>query len=128
MTTKSTAQSIDAYLAAQPPNVAAILEKIRRIIREAAPEAVERISYRMPAFSLDSGMLIYFAGFKQHIGVFPPLRGEAKLDAALAPYRGEKGNLKFPLDRPMPYALIARVVKARLQQQRDKAAAKRRRK
>ena len=128
MAEKAAAPSIDAYIAAQPPNVAAILEKIRRIVRKAAPEAVERISYRMPAFSLDSGMLIYFAGFKQHIGVFPPLRGEAKLDAALAPYRGEKGNLKFPLDRPMPYALIARVVKARLQQQRDKAAAKRRRK
>ena len=128
MTTKSTVQSIDAYIAAQPPNVAAILEKIRRIVREAAPEAVERVSYRMPAFSLDSGMLIYFAGFKEHIGMYPPLRGEAKLDAALAPYRGEKGNLKFPLDRPMPYALIARVVKARLKQQRDKAAAQRRRK
>lgn len=117
-------KNIDAYIKAFSPEVRAILEKIRSTIRSVAPEAVEKISYRMPAFFLD-GVLIYFAAFKQHIGVYPPVKGDAKLMKDLAPYLGEKGNLKFPLDEPMPYGLIKRVVQARVKAQREKAAAKR---
>jgi uncharacterized protein YdhG (YjbR/CyaY superfamily) len=69
----------------------------------------------MPAFALH-GILVYFAAFKNHIGVFPPLRGDAKLQAAASKYAGPKGNLKFPLDQPIPYALIARIVKSRAKQ------------
>lgn len=93
------------------------------MIRAAAPDAEEIISYRMPAAKLN-GILIYFAAFRQHIGVFPPIEGDARLMEALAPYRGPKGNLRFPLDRPIPYALIARIVKLRAKQ--DRARAKRR--
>jgi uncharacterized protein YdhG (YjbR/CyaY superfamily) len=105
--------TIDEYIAAFPPKVQAILKKIRLTARKAAPQAEEKISYRMPAFFQD-GVLIYFAAFKQHIGVFPPVRGDALLQKQLARYRGPKGNLKFPLDEPIPYGLITKIVKARL--------------
>jgi len=117
------ATTIAEYIAACPPPVRPILEKIRGIVSAAAPAAVEQISYGMPAFSQD-GMIIYFAAFQQHIGIYPPVRGDAKLNKDLATYRGEKGNLKFPLDKPMPYPLIKRVVKARLAEHRDVRAAK----
>ena len=107
--------TIDEYIATFPPDVQAILEKIRSTVRDAAPQAAEKISYKMPAFALD-GDLIYFAAFKKHIGVYPPVRGDAKLNKELARYRGEKGNLKFPLDEPIPYELITRVVKSRVKE------------
>jgi uncharacterized protein YdhG (YjbR/CyaY superfamily) len=83
--------------------------------RAAPPETEELISYRMPAFALH-GILVYFAAFKNHIGLFPPIRGDAKLQAAMSKYAGPKGNLKFPLDQPLPYALVAKIVKFRVQQ------------
>ena len=110
--TSPAAPDIDAYLKAFPPDVRAILRTIRATVRTAAPDAAERISYRMPAFFQD-GVLIYFAAFKRHIGVFPPVSDE-KLRAAVAKYAGPKGNLQFPLTEAMPYALIAWIVKARL--------------
>lgn len=119
--------SIDDYIAGFPPEVQAILQKIRAMIRAAVPEAEERISYRMPVFSL-KGDLLYFAAFKKHIGIYPPVQGDEKLRRDLAPYRGEKGNLKFPLAEPMPYSLIGRVIAARLAEHRAKLAAKRARK
>lgn len=109
-------QSIDQYIAARPPEARAILRKLRSTIKRAAPtEAQEIISYRIPAFRLH-GILVYFAAFKNHIGIFPPIRGDAKLEAAVAKYAGPKGNLKFPLDQPFPYALVARIVKFRVKQ------------
>ena len=110
--TSSAAPDIDAYITTFPPEVRVILRAIRATVRKAAPKAEGRISYRMPAFFQD-GVLIYFAAFKQHIGVFPPVRDE-RLRAAVAKYAGPKGNLRFPLAEAMPYALIARIVKARL--------------
>lgn len=107
--------SIDEYIAAAPSAVRPILQQIRRTISAAAPEAEELISYRMPAFRLH-GILVYFAAFKNHIGLYPPISGDAKLEKALAPYAGPKGNLKFPLDRPIPYALVKRVVRLRVKQ------------
>ena len=119
--------TIDDYIAEFPAEVQSILKKIRSTIRKAAPKAEEKISYRIPAFAMD-GDLIYFAAFKKHIGIFPPVRGDGKLNKSLARYRGEKGNLKFPLDEPMPYPLIGRVVKFRLKEHAEKLRAKRKRK
>ena len=111
----ATPDNIDEYIAASPATVRPILREIRRVIRSAAPDAEEVMSYRMPAFK-QRGILVYFAAFKNHIGVFPPVRGDAKLATALAPYAGPKGNLKFPLDGAIPYTLIKRVVRLRVKQ------------
>ncbi|MFO0951142.1 MAG: DUF1801 domain-containing protein [Isosphaeraceae bacterium] len=119
--------SIDEYIAAAPADVRGLLEKIRATVRAAAPDAEELISYRMPAFR-QGGILIYFAAFNKHIGVYPPVRGDDALARDLAPYLGEKGNLKFPLDRPIPFDLIERVVKLRLEQNLAKSRVKRPRK
>ena len=117
---------IDEYIAGFPPEVQAILAKIRATVAAAAPGAKELISYRMPAFSQD-GILIYFAAFKNHIGLFPPVSGDAGIERAIAPYAGPKGNLKFPLDRPIPYGLIRRIALLRVKQNQAKAAARGRR-
>jgi uncharacterized protein YdhG (YjbR/CyaY superfamily) len=117
-------KSIDQYIAASPPEVRAVLRKLRTTIKRAAPpEAEELISYRMPAFALH-GILVYFAAFKNHIGMYPPLGGDAKLEAACSRYAGPKGNLKFPLDEPIPYALVARIVKFRVKRNLSKARKK----
>ena len=118
------AESIDGYIAAFPPEVRAILEKIRLTIGTAAPDADEAISYRMPTFKQD-GVLVHFAAFKHHIGLYPPIRGDAGLEEAISPYAGEKGNLRFPLDRPIPYDLIERIAKHRVNQNLVKAASNR---
>ena len=118
-------EAVEDYVAARPPEVRAILEKIRATVLAAAPGAEERMSYRMPTFFLD-GVIVHIGAFKNHIGLFPPVQGDAKLMAAVAPFAGPKGNLRFPLDRPMPYVLIARIVKARVRQNRETAAVKRR--
>lgn len=117
--------SIDEYIASAPADVRPILEKIRRTIAAAAPDAEEVISYRMPAFRM-KGILIYFAAFKHHVGVFPPVAGDAKLERDLAPYAGPKGNLRFPLDQPIPYPLITRIVRLRVRQERARGEEKRR--
>jgi uncharacterized protein YdhG (YjbR/CyaY superfamily) len=116
--------TIDEYIAAFPPEIRSILQKIRTTIRKAAPAAAEKISYQMPAFTLN-GSLVYFAAFKKHIGFYPPVRDET-LRAEAAIYAGEKGNLRFPLDQPMPYALIGKLVLARVKENQERADAKRR--
>lgn len=125
MTTRvRTPTTIDEYIAAFPPDVQAILEKIRATITAAAPDAQEVISYRMPAFA-QHGIVVYFAAFKSHIGLYPPVSGDARLEKALARYKGPKGNLKCPLDRPIPYDLIRRIAALRVKQNLAKAAARR---
>ena len=121
---KPEVRTVDDYIALQTREKRAVLEKIRRTIRAAAPKAEECISYRIPAFKLD-GALVYFAAFTSHIGFYPPVRGDAPLERAVSPYAGPKGNLRFPLDRPIPYALIARITKHRVKQNAAKAATKR---
>lgn len=111
------------YIAAAAPAVRPVLRELRRVVRAAAPDAEEVISYGMPTLRMH-GVLVHYAAFREHLGVFPPVSGDAILDAALAPFRGPKGNLKFPLDRPIPFALIARIVKLRVKQDREAAAAK----
>ena len=120
-------KSIDDYISGFPDDLQKVLERIRRTIRKAVPRAQEKISYKMPAFTLD-GDLIYFAAFKNHIGIFPPVRGDAKLNKELSRYRGEKGNLKFPLDEPIPYELIGRLVKFRIKEHLEKLSTKRNKK
>jgi len=106
-------KTVDDYIATFAPDLQAILQKIRQTVKAAAPDAEEAISYRMPAFKLN-GMLVYFAAFKKHIGLYPPVRGDDSLMRAVNPYTGPKGNLQFPLDEPIPYALIRRIVRARV--------------
>ena len=118
------ARGIGAYIAPFPPPVRAILRKLRATVRAAAPGARETISYRIPAFALD-GMLVWFAAFKGHIGFYPPVRGDVRLQQAVAPYAGPKGNLRFPYDRPVPYRLVERIVKLRVRQDRARAAGRR---
>lgn len=108
---------VDAYIAAFPQKVQAVLRKVRRTIRAAAPRAVECISYRIPAYR-QNGVLVYFAGFKSHVGLYPPVRGDAALVKAVKKYAGPKGNLKFPYDEPLPLALIARIVRHKVKQDR----------
>lgn len=112
---------IEAYIAACEPAVRAILERIRQTIRAAAPEATEVISYGMPTFR-GARVLLHYGAFRQHIGLFPPVSGDPAIEKAIAPYAGEKGNLRFPLDRPIPYALIGRIARLRVRQDRAKAA------
>ena len=116
--------TIDEYIAGSAPKVRPILENIRHIIRKVAPDAKEIISYRMPAFT-QGGILIYFAAFKAHIGIFPPFSGDPALEAALSPYAGPKRNLKFPLNQPIPYDLITRIVQHRLHQNEAKSKSRR---
>jgi uncharacterized protein YdhG (YjbR/CyaY superfamily) len=117
-------KNIDEYIASFSPDIQAILEKIKLTIRQAAPNAQETISYGIPAFTLD-GILVYFAAFKKHIGFYPPVRGDAKLEKLISPYAGEKGNLRFPLHQPIPYDLIERIVKLRVKQNISKTRASR---
>lgn len=114
--------TIDEYIATFPPDVRAILQKIRATVAKAVPKARERISYRIPAFALD-GDVIYFAAFKKHIGVYPPVR-DPKLKKEVARYAGPKGNLQFPLTERIPYALIGRIAKAGARENAARAKAK----
>ncbi len=116
-------QNIDDYIAAFPPEVQAILQQIRQTIREEAPDAAEAISYQMPTFKLD-GNLVHFGAFKNHIGFYPTPSGTAQFQQELAPYQHAKGSIRFPLDEPIPYALIRAIVRFRVEEAQAKAAAK----
>jgi uncharacterized protein YdhG (YjbR/CyaY superfamily) len=118
-TSRATPKSIDEYIASFSTEVQTILKKIRITIRNAAPDAQETISYKIPTFRLN-GALVYFAAFKKHIGFYPPVRGDARLEKAISIYAGQKGNLQFPLDQPIPYGLIGRIVKLRAKQNSSK--------
>jgi uncharacterized protein YdhG (YjbR/CyaY superfamily) len=110
-------KTIDEYIDRCAPQAQPILRRVRATIVKAAPDATETISYGIPAFKLRR-ILVYFAVFKHHIGLYPPVKGDAALAKAVAPYAGEKGNLRFPIERKIPYALISRIVKFRATQSR----------
>ena len=122
-TDRPTPTTIDEYIDGFGPEVQEILQAIRETIHRAVPDAQETISYRMPAFTL-KGVLVYVAAFKHHIGLYPPIAGDAELQKAVAPYAGEKGNLRFPLDQPIPYPLIENIVELRAKQNLAKASAR----
>jgi len=114
-------KDIDGYISQFPADVQAVLEKVRATIRRAAPDAKEIISYQMPAFK-QYGILVYFAAWKKHIGLYPPITGNKTLEEAVARYAGPKGDLQFSLDEPMPIDLIERIVKLRVKEDNEKAA------
>lgn len=114
--------TVDEYIQSFPPNIQAVLGIVRATVQQAAPQAEERISYRMPAL-FQGGAVVYFGAFKNHIGLFPPVEDPALL-AQVAQYAGPKGNLQFPYSKPMPLELIAAVVHARIRSNAAKAAAK----
>ncbi len=120
----STAQkTIDAYIANCPPDVQATLTELRATIRAAAPDAEEKISYRMPTFALH-GNLVHFAAFKNHIGFYPAPSGTAQFQKELSTYKTSKGAVQFPLDQPLPLKLIARIVKFRVKENLARTPAK----
>lgn len=116
-------KTIDEYIAGFPGDIQEILSRIRLTIREAAPEAEETIKYQIPTFAL-KGNLVHFAAFKKHIGFYPAPNGIEKFKDELAVYEGAKGSVKFPLDQPIPFDLINRIVKFRVAENLEKAAAK----
>jgi len=119
--TKST--DIDEYIAGFSPQVQEILQKIRQTIRAAAPEAQETINYAIPTFTL-KGNLVHFAAFERHIGFYPTPSGIERFKVELSAYEGAKGSVQFPLDRPIPYDLIRDIVKFRVQENLQRAQAK----
>lgn len=118
MDTKKPA-NIDEYIGAFPNDVQEILEKIRASIQKAAPDAKEKISYSMPAFE-QNGIVVYFAAFKNHIGLYALPSGHETFREELSKYKSGKGSVQFPLDQPMPFDLIAKIVKFRVKENLEK--------
>ena len=121
-TSKTVPRSIDEYIADFPPEVQKILEKMRSTIRKAAPYAEETINYQIPTFKL-KGNLVHFAAFKKHIGLYPAPSGIEKFKNELSGYERAKGSVKFPLDKPIPFDLISKIVKFRVNENLERAAA-----
>jgi uncharacterized protein YdhG (YjbR/CyaY superfamily)/3-methyladenine DNA glycosylase AlkD len=123
MDKNNVAKNVDEYIAQFPANVKATLEKLRKGIKTAAPKAEEVISYMMPAYKYH-GMLVYFAGYKNHIGFYPGAAGIAAFKDKIAVYKNAKGSVQFPIDQPLPLGLITEIVKFRVKQNEEKAVAK----
>jgi uncharacterized protein YdhG (YjbR/CyaY superfamily) len=124
MTTEQKApENIDDYIAGFPPDVQAILERVRHIIRDAVPDAQETIKYKIPTFTL-KGNLLSFAAYSKHIGVYPLPAGTEKFRQDIAPYRAAKSTARFALNKPIPYDLVGQLAKFRAQEHLDSIAAK----
>jgi uncharacterized protein YdhG (YjbR/CyaY superfamily) len=113
---RSTATTIDAYIAAFPAETRRALEEMRALIRSAAPEATETISYAIPTFDMNGQHLVHFAGYEQHIGFYPTGRGVEAFKEELTSYKSGKGSVQFPLDQPVPWDLVRRIVASRVAQ------------
>src|SRR5687767_7542786 len=107
--------SVPEYISGFPEKTQKALKQVRSVIKKAAPKAEETISYSIAAFKLN-GMLVYFAGWKTHIGMYPVPKGDAAFQKQVTAYRAGKGTLKFPLDKPMPVGLITKLVKFRMKE------------
>jgi uncharacterized protein YdhG (YjbR/CyaY superfamily) len=118
-----TPKTIDEYIAEFPEGTREILEKVRETIKKAAPEAEETISYQMPTFKL-KGNLVHFAAFKNHIGFYPAPTGIEEFSIELSAYKGGKGSVQFPLDNPLPFNLITKIVKFRVKENSERAIQK----
>lgn len=114
---------VDRYIAAFPPPTQNLLEQMRSTILKAAPGVEEVIGYKMPAYRLH-GVLVYFAGYKGHIGFYPSGSGIAAFKKELSVYKGAKGSVQFPLDEPLPVSLITKIVKLRVKENLEKAKEK----
>lgn len=119
-TSRKTPKSFDDYLDRFPRDVQLRLQKLRLTVKKAAPQAKEKISYGIPAFTLN-GMLVWFAGFKKHIGFYPRTSAIAAFKKELSVYKGAKGSVQFPFDKPLPLTLISRIVKFRVKENLSKA-------
>jgi uncharacterized protein YdhG (YjbR/CyaY superfamily) len=119
--------NIDEYIASFPQGVQEILEKIRATVKKAAPGAEEAICYRIPTFTLE-GNLVHFAAFKEHIGFYPTPTGIEKFQNELSAYNSAKGSVRFPLGKPIPLALISKIVKFRVKENLERAETKRKKK
>jgi len=111
---------MDDYIASHPKNIQEILEKIRATIQKAAPDAQETIKYQMPTFT-QNGNLVHFAAYKNHIGLYPAPRGVEGFKKELSAYEGSKSTIRFPIDKPIPLALISRIVKLRVKKNLERA-------
>ena len=120
---KPTSNEIDKFIAGYPKDVQEILNKVRESIRKSAPDAEETINYGIPTFTL-KGNLVHFSAFKTHIGFYPTPSGIEKFKKELSAYEGAKGSVKFPLDKPIPYALLSKIVKFRVKENLERAEAK----
>jgi uncharacterized protein YdhG (YjbR/CyaY superfamily) len=120
-------KDIDEYIARFPIDVQKLLQQVRATIREAAPDAEEAIAYQMPTFRLE-GNLVHFAAFKKHIGFYPTSSGIEKFKDELSVYKGAKGSVQFPLDKPIPLDLIGRIVAFRVKENLERAESKRKKK
>ncbi len=116
-------QTIDEYIEQYPEDIQKILQKVRSVIKAAAPDASEKISYQMPTFYLH-GNLVHFAAFKTHIGFYPVPSGIEKFKEELSQYKGGKGSVQFPLDQPIPYDLIRRITLFRVKENLELAKRK----
>jgi uncharacterized protein YdhG (YjbR/CyaY superfamily) len=117
-------ETIDDYIKTFPTYVQNILEKMRQIIRKAAPEAVEAISYQMPTLKLNGKNLVHFAAFKNHIGFYPIPSGIEEFRRELSPYKQGKGSVQFPVDKPIPYDLVEKIVRFRVKEIRNLVGSK----
>ena len=108
--------TVDSYIKLFPKNVQGLLNQIRATIKKNAPEAKESISYKMPAYKTNGKPLVYFAGFKNHIGFYATPTGHEQFSNELSVYKQGKGSVQFPLDKPMPYDLIKRIVEFRVKE------------
>ena len=111
---KTDFQSIDEYIAACPEQSQSYLKKIRKIVKAAAPKAKEKISYQIACFELNGKNLVHFAGWKQHVSMYPTPAGSEAFNKAIAKHAGGKGTTKFMLDEPLPVKLIQQIVKFRM--------------
>ena len=119
----ATPATVDEYITGFPEETQAILEQVRATVKKAAPGAKEVISYSMPALRLN-GILVYYAAYKNHIGFYPTATGIEEFKKELSVYKGAKGSVQFPIDQPMPLALITKIVKFRVKEDKEQAAAK----
>jgi len=116
-------KDIDEYIAGFPKDIQNTLEQLRSTIKKAAPEAEETISYGIPAFKMN-GSLVYFAAYSNHIGFYPRVSGIAPFKKELSMYKGGKGTVQFPLDKPLPLDLIAKIVKFRVRENLQRSTTK----
>ncbi len=117
---KSNSENVDTYIKAFPENVQKILGQVRAIIKEKAPEAVETISYGMPGYKTHGRPLVYFAGYERHVGFYATPTGHVKFAAELSKYKQGKGSVQFPIHKPIPFDLIARIVEFRVKENASK--------
>ncbi len=122
-TVRPVPKDMDEYIAGFPQEVQGILQKIRATIRRAAPGAEETINYQVPTFVL-KGNLVHFAAFKKHIGFYPTPTGIEKFKVELSVYEGAKGSVRFPLETPIPFGLISKIVKFRVKENLGRAEAR----